>query len=67
MNDSLRHQINSSLRQETPYDTIIKRIESGVNEVLEHYVKYKIQGGQLGAHHKDKNEKNSILENGVPR
>ena len=52
LEDSLKQKINSLLREETPYGSIIERIESGVNEVLEHEVKYKMRGNMLVAHHK---------------
>ena len=48
----MKQKINSLLRKETPYDAIIERIESGVNEVLQNEVKYKMKGNMLVAHHK---------------
>ena len=56
LDDSLRQKINSLLRKETPYDSIIERIEGGTNEVLQNDVKYKMKGNMLMAHHKDQNE-----------
>ena len=56
LDDSLRQKINLLLRKETPYDSIIERIEGGTNEVLQNDVKYKMKGNMLMAHHKDQNE-----------
>ena len=55
LDDSLKQNINSLLRKEIPYDSIIERIESGVNEVLQNEVKYKMKGNMLVAHHKEQN------------
>ena len=53
LDSSLREKINLLLRKETPYDSIIERIEGGTNEVLQNDVKYKMKGNMLMAHHKD--------------
>lgn len=54
------------MRQETPYGTEIERIESGVIEVLEHDVKYEIQGGTSMAYHKDQNDETEYWREVLP-
>ena len=56
LDNSLREKINSLLRKETPYESIIERIESGTNEVIQNDVKYKMKGNMLVAHHKEQTE-----------
>ena len=65
-NDSLTQEVNSLLRQETPYDTIIDRIENGFTEVVEHDVKYKFQGCTLVAHYKDQNKESQYWRMVLP-
>ena len=58
LDNSLQQKINLLLKEETPYDSIIERIENGTNEVLQNDVKYRMKGGMLVAHKKEQNEEN---------
>ena len=66
LDDSLKQKINFLLRKETPYDSIIERIESGVNEVLQNEVKYKMKGNMLMAHQKEQNEESQYWRMVLP-
>ena len=66
LDNSLKEQINSLLRTETPYDTIIQKIEEGDIEVKKGDVTYKLRGSMLVAHHQEQSEESEYWRVVVP-
>ena len=66
LDDSLKEQINSLLRIETPYDEIIQKIEDGDREVRKGDLVYKLRGNMLVAHHQEQSEESEYWRVVVP-